>query len=199
MWRNISLYAIPLGIALVAACGGSSNSSDDGGGGGSGSSSGGGSGDAGVICGMKMCALSEVCCFASTQPSGVVAGACATSTLTCSSKSSCGSGQSCCFTYSGDSGTDFKTGCQDSCDSASYQLCVTSADCDTGGLCLPGRYSGYCSYFDGGGFAFPDGGFTFGDGGFRPRRDASASDASRPEDDGSASDDDGSAVDATAE
>ena len=63
MWRKISLYAIPFGIAVVAACGGSSNSSNDGGGGGggsSGSSGGGGSGDGGVICGLKMCAASEV-------------------------------------------------------------------------------------------------------------------------------------------
>jgi hypothetical protein len=174
MWRNISLYAIPFGIAVVAACGGSSKSSDDGGGGGSSSSSGGGSGDAGIACGLRACGASEVCCFSSGQATCVAAGSCMASSLTCSSKASCSS-KSCCFTYVGDSGMDFDTACQDSCDSTSYELCDTSADCSNGGMCFPGPFARYCVAFDGGGFMFPDGGFTFPEGGFPfPRRDGSA-------------------------
>jgi hypothetical protein len=170
MWRKISLYAIPFGIAVVAACGGSSNNGEDGGGGGSGSSSGssggGASGDAGVACGLQSCGASQVCCFNSMQAGTcVAAGSCMASSLTCTSKGSC-SGQSCCFSYVGDSGTDFRTACQDSCDSTSYELCATSADCSNGGMCFMGPYARYCVSFEGG-FTFPEGGFTF------PRRDAS--------------------------
>jgi hypothetical protein len=196
MWRKISLYAIPFGIALVAACGGSSTSASDGGGGGSSSSSGGGSDDAGVVCGLRACSTSEVCCFSSMQPTCMAAGSCMASSLTCSSKSAC-SGKSCCFSYVGDSGTDFQTACQDSCDATSYELCATSADCSNGAMCFPGPYARYCVAFDGGGFTFPDGGyFMFPDGGF-PRRDASAP---PPGDDGSApSGDDATSEDAAAE
>ncbi len=182
MWRKISLYAVPLGIALVAACGGSSKNSDDGGtGGAGGSSGGGGSGDSGVACGLQACRGSDVCCFSSGQPTCAAAGSCTSMALTCSSKSACSSGQSCCFTYTGDSGTDFETACQDSCDSTSYELCATSADCSNGGMCLPGPYARYCATFEGG-FAFPDGGFTFPEGGPFRRRDASPE---PPGDDGS--------------
>jgi hypothetical protein len=165
MWRKISLYGIPLGIALVAACGGSSSNGNDGGTGGSSSSSGGGgSGDGGgVTCGFTTCKTSEVCCFgAAGQSTCMAAGSCMTSSLTCTAKSMCASGQSCCFTYVGDGGMAFQTGCQDSCDSMSYELCATSADCSNGGFCTLGPYARYCAApFDGGGFMFPDGGFVF--------------------------------------
>jgi hypothetical protein len=186
MWRNISLLAVPLGIALAAACGGSKTS-----GGSSGDTPEGGAapGDAGILCGLAPCASSEICCINATgRASCTAAGSCMGSSLSCASKSACSSGQTCCFTYEQEGGAanpfatpSFAAQCQDSCPSTSYVLCTTSADCDNGDTCTAGPYAKYCAApFEGGLFPFPDGGFVL------PRRDAAGG---GPADDGSAGDD----------
>jgi hypothetical protein len=193
MWRNISRMTGPVGFAVaIAACGGSTKNGSAGAGGGSGSSSGsstgGTTGDAGVMCGAQACAPSEVCCYGTglALPKCGAAGSCTGSSLSCTTKSACSGGQSCCFTYDqGDGGggaggafglgASFTATCQDSCASTSYSLCSADTDCADGETCATGPYAGFCTSAEGGaGFAFPDGGFALPDGGFTfPRRDAS--------------------------
>jgi hypothetical protein len=189
MWRKISLFAVPLGIAIVAACGSKTTSGGSNGGNGGSSSSGGGSapGDAGILCGLAPCSQSDICCYASGTPTCKAAGSCMGSAVTCASNSACPSSQTCCFTYEQDAAPaglfatpSFTAQCQDSCPSTSYQLCTTTADCTSGDTCVPGPYARYCAPpYEGGAFVFPDGGFVF------PRRDA----APPPGEDGSSGDD----------
>jgi hypothetical protein len=161
MWRNFSPTVVPLGLAFAVAC---SSSSNNGGGPADASMP---LGDSGVVCNFQPCAPGEICCVPSTtsgQPSCSAATACAGSALTCTSKNSCASGQTCCFAFAdggavGLGASLFTTHCQTSCASDEYELCTTTADCTNGGFCMMGQYTTYCAVFEGGGFVFPEGGF----------------------------------------
>jgi hypothetical protein len=160
MWRNFSLFVVPLGIIFAAAC---SSSSNNGAPGPSDASS--TTGDATVMCNSQPCAPGEICCFGSIQASCSVATKCPGTILTCSGKSGCPSGQSCCFAFA-DGGAMalgaqmFTTRCLSSCPSDQYELCDTTADCTNGGFCTPGQYTTYCAVPSDAGFpGFPEGGF----------------------------------------
>jgi hypothetical protein len=170
MWRNFSLFVVPLGIVFAVACSSSSNN-----GGAPSDASSTAIGDANIVCNGQPC--SGVCCFSSTQAACTAKGACPAAYLTCSGKSSCPSGQSCCFAFSDSGATGlgaamFTTECMSSCPSDQYELCDTMADCPSGSFCTMGQYTTYCAVPpEGGGFPFLDGGFPF------PSFDASAGDA----------------------
>jgi hypothetical protein len=151
-------------LALVAACSSSSGGSPD-----SGATvvaTKPGPVDGGIHCGtLGGCAPPDECCMADpTAPTCVSQGACAGSSLGCSTAAQCSTTEVCCFAYGASASTSaaaampYSAQCSLVCatgDSVHYQLCATASECIGGGTCVAGPVAQYCMS-SGGASPFPD-------------------------------------------
>jgi hypothetical protein len=127
-----------LGIAVAVGCAASSGNppvTDDGG-----SSRRDGAAEAGapVTCNPllnNLCPRGLTCCFYAIEGTCEPTGACTSPyQVGCSSQANCDDNQFCCGSGTG---RTFSIGCQATCAVDQFQLCVSSAECEGGKVCLP--------------------------------------------------------------